>query len=251
MKNSSLLSTLTSPFTTSVSKWLPQFHNTYIQGVSIYMYTCLQLPPCTKMSHVTVAVNNPRWRPSVSVDAVQQQIAIFYRYNHNSESKYLISVKAVTDTNCTSTSTVVDESHEKTDNSDADGEYVDYNVDKTDEKKADISGETPANESAQDGKEAQDTNETQNTAEAQGRNGAQEFDETQLIKQKFKHAASHTAERLVSTPRTLRYGKNTNHCEFCCPGKGCPKVFHTPPHPRDFKPFDDESIIGQRRRKRL
>lgn len=215
------------------------------------MYTCLQLPPCTKMTHVTVAINNPRWRPLVSVDAVQQQITIFYRYNHNSESKYLISVKAVTDTNCTSTSTVVDESHERTDNSDADGEYVDYNVDNSEEKKADISGETPADESAQDRKEAQDTNETQDTAEAQGRNGAQEFDKTQLVKRKLEHAASHRAERLVLLAHALRYGsKNPKYCEFCCPGKGCPEVFYSPPHPSDFKPFDYESILGQRRRKR-
>lgn len=97
------------------------------------------------MSHVQVVVHNPLWRPSVSVDAVKQQVVIFYRYNHNSMSTYEISVKAVTDHNCTSTSNAVKNSAEMANHSKSHLQYADYG-DEGSEDEEEAEGSEPTEE---------------------------------------------------------------------------------------------------------
>ncbi|XP_026326667.1 uncharacterized protein LOC113235247 [Hyposmocoma kahamanoa] len=223
------------------------------------------------MSHIKVVIHNPRWRPSVSVDAVKQQVAIFYRYNHNSESTYKISVSAVTDTNCTSTSNVVDNSNGESNDSKPDGEYADDEEIHEEEKttktqeytimnEAQDKKDTRASIKAQDKNDAQDTDEATDKNDAQTHNDAldtidaQEVNEAQSAKdnkQESGHTESLRAARAMPSSRALRYGDSKpKHCEYCCPGTGCPKVFYALPQPRDFKPIDDESIFTRRKTKR-
>lgn len=173
------------------------------------------------------------------VDAVRQQIIILYRYNHNSESTYEISVKGVTDTNCTVTSNVADnnnDSEERNSNSHPDGEYVDYDDGKIAEKDDNLEM-SPVENSAQDVDES-----GQEKGYADENAQQMESIEVQNLERQTKHVASLKAARLL--PRTLRYDdhKPRRNWENCSHGKGCPKVLYAPPDPHDFKPVNNELI---------